>query len=242
MSTASPLDVWEAGLPLAPAARAVLMLQAAGEPDVADWSVGHRDAALVRLYCSAPGALAAVAECPSCGTALDVDLDPAVFGAAAFGAAVFGSDTGQRIVIAEHEGYRVAVRTPSAGDLAALAACDPADALGWLFDRCVVSAEKAGDAVAAAELPPSVVAEVETAVAEADPGADLSASMTCTECANRWSEPVDPVRFAWCAVESSATALATEVHTLAASYGWSEPEILELSPFRRHLYLGAVHS
>ena len=38
----------------------------------------------------------------------------------------------------------------------------------------------------------------------------------------------------------TARRLATDIHTLAHAYGWSEEQILQLSPFRRHLYLSAV--
>jgi hypothetical protein len=38
-------------------------------------------------------------------------------------------------------------------------------------------------------------------------------------------------------MDARARALLAEVHSLARAYGWTEPEILALSPQRRAAYL-----
>ena len=234
MTSADTLDLWEAGLTMTPAARAVLLLEAAGHADVSRWPVGRRDQALLAIYGSAPGALAAVAECPACGTTLDLDLDAHQLAA--------GVSSHDRVTV-ELGGYRVTARPLSAVDVATL---DPgtsvADQRVELLVASVIEAEHDGAAIDARELPEDVAAGVERAVADADPAAELELALVCADCGARWTELLDPVRFAWSTVEESARTLATDVHTLAHAYGWSEQEILELSPFRRHLYLSAVQS
>lgn len=224
------LDVWEAGLPQTPAARAVLMLEAAGEPDVAGWTVGDRDVALLRAYCDTGRGIAALADCPECGEVLDVSLDPSALPGGRDGA----------VTVTEGE-YAVTAHPPTAGDLQALSPTEDVESSRRrLLTRCLVSATYAGEGVAADELPADVVHRVEVALGEADPAADIQLTLVCPECETTWSELLDPVVFAWSAVESAARRLATDVHALAQAYGWSEQEILGLSPFRRHLYLSAV--
>jgi hypothetical protein len=110
----------------------------------------------------------------------------------------------------------------------------------FLLERCVCSAARDGRDLPVADLPGDVLELVEIALDEADPAADIRLELTCAECRAAWTETLDPVVFAWSAVESAARRLATDVHLLAHSYGWSEEQILGLSPFRRHLYLSAV--
>ena len=233
MNHSSPtvLDLWEAGLQVAPAPRAVLLLQATGEDYISDWSVGRRDRSLLERYCAAAGTIEAITECPACGATMDVSLDPRRLAA--------GEVRSQ--VTVEHEGYVVSARPPTVADLQHLPPHGDEETMRWfLLERCVGSAARDGERVGVGDLPDDVVDLVERALDEADPAADIRLDLTCEECRTAWTESLDPVVFAWSAVESSARRLATDVHLLAHSYGWSEQEILALSSFRRHLYLSAV--
>lgn len=230
MTSATDLDLWEAGLSMTPAARGVLLLQAAGETDVEGWPAGARDLALLRRYCAARH-LEAVADCLECGTTLEIELDAWALEASAA--------TGR--VTVEYDGYVAVVRPPTAGDLASLPPDAEAESLRVsLLERCLVEASRDDAPVAAADLPSGLVDAIDDALEQADPAADIRLALTCTDCGAAWTGPLDPVSFAWSSVEASARMLATDVHTLAHAYGWSEPEILALSPFRRHLYLSAV--
>lgn len=233
MTLTSPtvLELWEAGLQLAPAPRAVLLLQATGEEDVGDWSVGRRDSSLLERYCASGGTIEALADCPACGAVMDVSLDPRTLAAA----------PGRDRVTVEHEGFVVSARPPTVADLQNLPTDDDEEAMRrFLLERCIVSAARDGECLGVGDLPEDVVDLVELALDEADPSADIRLGLTCAECRAAWTESLDPVVFAWSAVEGSARRLATDVHLLAQAYGWSEREILALSPFRRHLYLSAV--
>ncbi|MFZ4506489.1 MAG: hypothetical protein ACOYON_02185 [Fimbriimonas sp.] len=77
-------------------------------------------------------------------------------------------------------------------------------------------------------------------IGDTDPLAEIGFEPTCLECGHSWHVGLDPASFVWSAVESRASAILGEVHTLARAYGWSEREILDLSPARRHLYLTMV--
>lgn len=233
MNLTSPtvLDLWEAGFPLAPAPRAVLLLQATGEDDISAWSVGRRDSTLLERYCAGVGVIDALADCGACGAVMDVSLDPRMLTA----------PPGHGPVTVEHEGYVVSARPPTVADLQDLPVRGDAETMRrFLLERCVVSATRGGETLRIGDLPGDVVDRLERALDEADPAADIRLELTCEDCRTSWTESLDPLVFAWAAVESSARRLASDVHLLAHSYGWSEQEILALSPFRRHLYLSAV--
>lgn len=232
LGSAAVLDIWEAGLPLAPAARAMLLLQAVDGGDPSGWPVGRRDRALLRTY--GGGALAAITECPSCGALLEIAVDP--------DQVTDSPEAPARVTVAAG-GYRVTARPPTAGDLSALPRdASPDELCDALLAECVLEASQDGAPVGPEVLPGPVRDAVESALEQADPGADISLLLSCEECGTEWAESLDPVRFAWSALESSARRLATDVHQLAAAYGWSEQEILGLSPFRRRLYLSAVQA
>jgi len=50
----------------------------------------------------------------------------------------------------------------------------------------------------------------------------------------------DILTYLWSEIEDWAQRLLLEVHTLALAYGWSERDILAMSPRRRRLYLEMV--
>ncbi|MFC5175319.1 hypothetical protein [Nocardioides taihuensis] len=239
LTPATVLELWEAGLGSSPAARADLLLVSAvadrrddrPADDVEDWPVGTRDRALLEHYCPRRAVLDAVADCPACGSALDVAVD----------AQALVAESSPGPVTVDVDGHRVVVRAVTVGDLRAVPAGGSPEALrDALLERCVVRATYDGSEVPPDQLPPAVVERIESTLDELDPTGDLEVVLTCEDCGERWSETLDPVRFAWAALESSARRLATDVHTLARAYGWREQDILALSAFRRHLYLSAL--
>jgi hypothetical protein len=231
LTSATVLDLWEAGLSMTPASRAVLLLEATGETDLGTWPVGRRDEELLKRYCTGTSTQEAVAGCPECGTTLEIVFDPLKLTGG-------GVDGPVRLEVDE---YRVTARPPTVEDLAALpASADPEAWRRLLLSRCVLEAERLGEGVDVGDLPDDVVTRIEDALDEADPAADIRFPLTCHDCGTSWSESLDPVEFAWSTIETAARHLATDVHTLAHAYGWGEHEILGLSPFRRHLYLSAV--
>ena len=233
LTSATVLDLWEAGLSMTPASRAVLLLEATGETDLGTWPIGRRDEELLKRYCTGAWTREAVADCPECGTTLEVVFDPLEL--------TRGRVEGP--VRLEVGDYRVTARPPTVDDLAALTAgADLEASRRVLLARCVLEAERHGEDVEVGDLPDDVVMRIEDALDEADPAADIRFPLTCEHCGTAWSESLDPVVFAWSTIETAARHLATDVHTLAHAYGWGEHEILGLSPFRRHLYLSAVGS
>src|SRR6185312_12716599 len=110
--------------------------------------------------------------------------------------------------------------------------CDPRSVL---LERCVVEAPSG-----VTDLSPSVLDAIVAQMGEADPQAVVDLSLECPACEFSWSLPFDIAGYLWSEVEDLVHRLFGEVHMLASAYGWSEREILAMSPLRRRIYLDMV--
>ncbi|ASQ92744.1 hypothetical protein [Streptomyces sp. 11-1-2] len=111
-----------------------------------------------------------------------------------------------------------------------------------LLARCLVSAHRAGQPVPAdrlpmAELPEPVQRKLAEAAEHADPAADVTLNVACPECGEATRAELDIASYLWAELDHWARDLLLDVHLLATAYGWSEPQILALSPLRRRYYL-----
>jgi hypothetical protein len=229
------LSMWERGEGQRPPRRALALLSAAAPDstaaDLAAMPIGRRDGSLLdlreRLFGSA---FAGVTSCPACGEEIELAFD-----AREVRRETAAEPPALRVI----EGsYEVEARLPSTDDLAAIDPMGDLEAArGRLFARCVIRAWRDGNAIAAAELPAEVVGAVAAHMAAADPQADVQLDADCPACAHAWREPFDIVTFFWSELAVFARRLLGEVHELASAYGWSEAQILDLSPARRNAYL-----
>jgi len=227
------LAAWEAGLGQAPVGRALLLHRTA-RPDVdtgrlPQLPVGEREADLFALRRALFGERMQVRlECAACGADMEFDLDAGQLAGSLGG-------PGESVVRVRQDGWDVEFRLPGVADLQAAArAADPRTAL---LARCLVSATRDGTAVAAGELPVPVQRRIAEAVEAADPGADLVIDVACPECGEATRAELDIASYLWTELDAWARDVLLDVHLLATAYGWSEPEILALSPTRRRYYL-----
>ncbi|MBZ9643526.1 hypothetical protein [Streptomyces sp. PSKA30] len=227
------LATWEAGLAEASAGRALLLHRTA-RPDLDARAlpalpVGEREADLFALRRALFGERMQVRlDCAQCGADMEFDLDAGEFARSA-------GVRGDTVVRVAHDGWEVEFRLPGAGDLTA--AARDVDPRGALLARCLVSAVHDGASVTADALPAPVQRRIAEAVEAADPGADVTLNVACPECGRATRAELDIASYLWTELDSWARDLLLDVHLLATAYGWSEPEILALSPLRRRYYL-----
>jgi hypothetical protein len=227
LGDAEVLALWERGAARHPLDRA-LLLCAQVRDDVpadalADLPLGAVNTALLALRhaCFGPR-IAARVSCPRCGGELELALDADRLA----GDLPESGATGEASV----EGFRF--RAPTIRDLAAVADAADAEAAALrLLERCCVARPEAGVPLA------PLLEAAERALEALDPGADLEIVVTCEACRHRWAASLDPGTLAWQELAARASVVLTEVHRLALAYGWSEREILALSPARRAMYL-----
>ena len=137
--------------------------------------------------------------------------------------------------------YEINFRLPNSSDLGTLVLGeDVATQKRSLVRRCVLNATRAGQPTAADQLPENVIGSLSERMSELDPQGDVQLALTCPQCSHQWQAPLDIVSFIWSEIHAWAMRLLRDVHVLASRYGWSEAEILALSPWRRQAYLELI--
>lgn len=224
------LATWESGLAAGPVHRALLLHALVGDGSV-EVTVGDRDRQLFALRRSLFGErLNGRLSCPGCSTEQEFDFDVAnVLRTKSTMDGPQWIDAGE---------WRVLLRLPTSDDLLA-AAGDPGEARNVLLSRCVLAVERHGRPVDA-EVPAEVQNRLAAAAAEADPAADVRVTMSCVECGQCNTATVDIGSYLWAELDTWARSLLLDVHVLASAYGWTEPDVLALSPTRRRYYLELV--
>jgi hypothetical protein len=230
LSDAQVMDLWEEGRDLTMAGKAVALL-ARTRPgrSAAEWArepVGARDAELLRWRGARP--IACVEECPDCGSQAEFELDPtALLGQATEvppGARAWSSD-----------GFRLVYRLPDSADACHFGRSE--DARAAFVSRCVRESTLHGAASDPSAWPDEVWEAVEADLLLADPLAEIRLRLDCPSCAAIWEAVLDVPEQVWKALARRGRGILEQVHQLASAYGWSEGEILALSPSRRELYL-----
>ncbi|MFI0237718.1 hypothetical protein [Streptomyces sp. NPDC016845] len=250
---AALLAAWEEGLAAGHGGRALLLhgvaRPGAGTEELLSVPVGQRDADLFALRRALFGdRLAVRVECGECGEEMEFDFDPATLTGPAANSAGRSSPTVPRNregrLRVEEDGWSVTFRLPTAGDLHEVEAAGPDDpdhARSLLITRCALAAERDGAPVAVGDLPALLPEKVRHRVAEAaaqaDPGADVLLNVACPDCGRATRAELDISSYLWTELDAWARDTLLDVHLLATAYGWSEPEILALSPLRRRYYL-----
>jgi hypothetical protein len=220
------LSLWETGRSLHSLDQGVLAVEAAlpeARESVADWPLGRRNRALLELHARVfGGSLRGWVACPRCAEKLEFALDSRTLAEQLHA---------EQDATVEVDGERF--QLPTSRDLAALAReTDAARATQSLMQRLHADGR---DAWSEAEI--EVVGE---RLAEADPLAEIRIGLACPDCGESFEESLDLPSFVWSEMAAFARRMLKDVHALASAYGWSEAEILGLSPARRELYLEMV--
>jgi hypothetical protein len=217
LSATELVSVWERGNSQPPVQRALTLLAAAC-PDspldtLANLSIGQRDARLLAMRELTFGAeFTGLADCPACNQKIELTFNASDIRPAA------ETETPAELTL-HVDGRNLRVRLPTSADLLAV------NSREQLLDRCVLNGRD--------HLPDQVVSSVIELMARVDPMADLQLALSCSSCGCKWEAPFDIVAFFWREINAAARGLLREVHTLASAYGWTESEILALSPARR---------
>jgi len=225
------LALWEQGLARHPLDRA-LLLYACARPDfpssrIPDLPLGTINRALLRLRETCFGTrIVACIDCEHCGVGMEI-----VFDTAQLLAGINEVDTPGDFKIS---GLRF--RVPCSRDLAEVSGeSDINMAAAKLLKLCCLAHPQKMDASFA-----NMLGEAEAAIENIDPAADINLSLSCEDCGHHWLAGFNIGSLLWDEIDVRARTLLAEVHSLARAYGWTEAEILALSPHRRTAYLAMV--
>jgi hypothetical protein len=225
LDPAALLAVWERGRHEAPLDRALTLLSAAvpAGAEASGWDLGSRDALLAAVLEGFTGATAwGCIGCSACAARLDVPVDIAALARAPVRARAEQLRTAA-------DGATVAFRLPTTDDLRVVPGADAGAARRALVARCTGRAEQ--------DISDELAAAVEEAMEEASPVGAVEFAVGCPDCGATTVAALDVPALLWAEVELRATALLRDVHVLATAYGWTEADVLSLSPARRAAYL-----
>jgi hypothetical protein len=222
------LALWERGVGLGRWQREDALLAAGGG---APQALGARNAALLALR----GALfdrawSLTSRCPACNADCAFAVDALALAEQLNAFSVPGQSA-----IVDCAGRPVELRAPTADDLRAVSALpDAASAARCLLARCVDGGATLDD------LDDQALAELGSRLERLDPGALVSFTLCCPACSHAWSGDVDVGEALWSELQRAAERSLIEIDALARAYGWTEHDVLRLSPSRRAAYLQLV--
>jgi hypothetical protein len=230
------LRAWDLGQRVGRAQRAAALLEVACPGYTAPRSLSEQNRLLLDLREMSFGPrLDGYAECPQCGLALELSVPVCALRDRP------ASTAAGRSVEMTHGPFRLTLREAGAAELAAVAVLDDlALARRSLACKCIEAEDGDGRAVPAEELPEETLAVAFERLDTLHAGAALALELGCPGCATSQEVQLDLAEFLWAEVRLSASRLLDEVHELAWAFGWSEEEILALSPERRQAYLERV--
>jgi hypothetical protein len=239
LAAADIVSIWELGRHRPDWSKALIALgpalPEARPSELAEMTVGERNAHLLALRGAVIGpVMHAMVKCPICGEPLEFEqrVDELLDGYAPPAPREFAFASGD---------YAARYRLLNSGDLAHAAACDAEpDAREALAGRALLELSRAGEAIAAADLPAEIGDALARDMADRDPLAHLAIPLACVACEHVWSATLQIVPFLWIELERKAKQVLEEVVVLARAYGWSEAAILEMGPGRRQYYLDSI--
>jgi hypothetical protein len=231
------LQIWEVAASLDPRGRERVIADAAGAAPAT--SLGARNAALFRLRSKLFGGLQQLrCNCPDCEAVCDFAVDCDAMARAALPAP--GAADEQQL---ERDGFKVCFRLPRPDDVESAEAAAGSPFETFLLERCVKEARRIGEGPCAArDLPQPVLDAISATMEVLEPGASIGFALTCPECGSSWSAPMDVAEVLWSEIRAKAERLLLDIDTLAQAYGWSEENILSLSPVRCAGYLQLVRA
>jgi hypothetical protein len=228
------LALWERGLSHPVHARGDALLQNEAPPR----SLGERTVRLLKLHSTFFGRhVDLLSHCPQCDSVAQFTSDCEQLMAHM---PLIADDAPHRL---ELDDLEIQFRLPVGADLAAAAGGDSDEHFArYVLQRCVLSCTRAGKGVELSAVPDAVLDALSRRIEHLDPGSTISFAVECPQCGTRWNAPLDVGRLVWQKVQVAAERLLLDIDALARTYGWTEDEVLRLSPARRAAYLQIVTS
>ena len=166
--------------------------------------------------------------CPACTTECEFAVDCVSL------ADQLGAQPVEERAAVEWDGRSLSARAPTVDDLIAIAReADGAGAAGALLLRCL-------DGATDLPIDDRAIEGLEAHLEALDPAASITFELRCIACGHEWSSLLDVGEALSAELQRAAERTLTEVDALARAYGWTEAEVMQLSPIRRTAYLQLV--
>ena len=238
LNSSELLDIWERSTDRPLFEKALILLNMAcsdGEPeDPALLSIGNRDALLLQLreWMFGPQLLN-VTRCPQCSEIIEWVTDISDLRFPASGKISTASYSLQV------DTFNIQFRLPNSYDLfRVFSDSDYQSNPKKLLTDCII--EVLQDTNSSVDLPAEVLDRLDQQMSLEDAQAEINMALSCPGCSHKWESKFDIVNYLWMEIDSWARHILKDVATLAATFSWSETQILSMSPQRRQLYLDII--
>ena len=229
------LQVWEKGRSQTPIYRSIYLLSLLYPnftiEELLSFSIGERDAGLLYLRGVYFGTILQHAtDCPECKEKIEWETPLELLQLQAL-----KQDTSVRFFNLTCQEKTLKIRLPNSQDLLQLLAIEKeVVAIDSLMTNCII------DMDFTTKVPEQTKKEAFAKMAELDPQADINMDIVCPACQHHWLLNFDIIRYLWEEINDWAFRLLQEVALIAKTFGWSEKDILDMSRFRRNLYLNMI--
>jgi hypothetical protein len=237
------LNFWEQNINRTSIQRAIYLLCLAYPDkkisDISGLSIGERDAKLLLLreWIFGPKLLN-MADCPVCRERIEWETDIQDIRLQFPGK----KETSAKYFL-DIDGYNVLFRLPNSNDLSAIiSAHDENSRAEKLLKSLIVDCKFNKEPCDFNDLPEKIRTILDQRIEVESPQADIFMSVKCVKCTHEWEIRFDILTYLWSEIDSWARHILHDIDLLARTYGWSEKEILSLSPARRQIYLEMVSS
>jgi hypothetical protein len=244
LSTTELLAIWEQGMNQSLLSKTLHLLSAACPGlelhAAAELSIGERDSRLLQLRQQLFGTrLANMTQCPQCAERIEWEGDTRELSLLSQPAQ--RPENANGVFNLEVDDFNITFRLPNSVDIyrALETGAGPA-ATANLRSSCILDIQRGGEICKKDDLSEMAFQKLDHAMEEADPQADIRMELKCPACSHQWEALFDISRYLWTEIDRWVPQVLEEVHILAANYGWSEQDILNMGPLRRHLYLEKV--
>jgi len=242
--TSELFSVWEQSLDLPMLSRALLLLtKACGVHDIRHieaMSIGERDARLLVLREWMFGKrMQHVSHCPACKEKVEWETNTTDLRVQNF-----ENTPEEKILQTSDNAFEIKFRLINSRDIMEVMKDNPTseNISNKLLRNCIIEVNKDGEKMNKEEVPIVVLRSLENEMTKLDPQADIQMTLDCPACKHKWSVGFDIVSWFLTEINHWAKQMLQEVFLLARFFGWSEKDILNMTPRRRSLYLQMINA
>ena len=199
--------------------------------DFAQISFGNRNYLLIQIYNTLFGkSLECVTICPECSYQLEFSLSTDEI--------IFQPHEQTKVYEFNRDNFKIIYKLPDSYDLASASKHNEIQsARNELLNRCIIETIYDDKKITALELPEEIIQKLSQEFADNDPNSEILINLVCQNCNSDWTSFFDISSFLVKSINFSAKNILRDVHTLALVYGWSEADILNMTPQKRNWYI-----
>lgn len=244
LQTSELFSVWEQSIDLPVLSKALLLLaKACGVNDIISietMSIGERDARLLVLREWMFGKrMQHVSHCPVCKEKVEWETNTTDLHLQNF-----KNTSVEKILQISDDAFEIKFRLINSRDIMELMKRfqESENIANNLLRSCIIEINKGGEKITLDEVPNEVLMKLENEMTKHDPQADIQMALDCPACKHKWSVAFDIVSWFLSEINHWAKHILQEVFLLARFFGWSEKDILNMTPRRRSLYLQMINT